>query len=183
VSFRAASASELAALREAVQPVYDELERDSLTRELIVEIEELRSGFARAPALPPCRESRPSPASPRGPLEGRWRLKWTREELIAVGVPAKIIKDAPQAASVTVEFKGGRFRLIVPAGTVVGKGTYTVEGDVMRLVYEAPAPLGYVAGQVYQHRWNIYRDLLTFSRVPGSDADLVLLVNPLTRIR
>jgi hypothetical protein len=84
---------------------------------------------------------------------------------------------------VTVEFKGGRFRLIVPAGTVVGKGTYTVEGDVMRLVYEAPAPLGYVAGQVYQHRWNIYRDLLTFSRVPGSDADLVLLVNPLTRIR
>ena len=32
-------------------------------------------------------------------------------------------------------------------------------------------------------RWNVYRDTLTFSRVPGSDADCVLLVNPLTRVR
>jgi hypothetical protein len=36
---------------------------------------------------------------------------------------------------------------------------------------------------VYRQRWNVYRDSLTFSRFHDSDADVVLLTNPLTRIR
>jgi hypothetical protein len=66
----------------------------------------------------------------------------------------------------------------------VGSGTYDVEGDVLSLVYEAFAPpAGYIAGNVYGHRWSVYRDSLTVSRFPDSDADFVLLVNPLTRVR
>ena len=185
LSFVSASAAELAALREAVQPVYDELERNSLTRELIAEIGDMRgSALAAAPTLRRCREAgQGNVTTGATPLEGRWRLTWTRAELIAVGIQAANIPgDVPQAGSTVVEFKGGRYKAIT-AGRVVAKGTYTVEGDVMSLVFVAPVLRGYVAGQVYRHRWNIYRNSLTFSRAPGSDADLVLLVNPLTRVR
>jgi hypothetical protein len=53
----------------------------------------------------------------------------------------------------------------------------------MSLVFHPPVPSGYVARHVYRLRWNIYRDRLTFSRLPGSDWDGVLLTNSLTRIR
>ena len=177
-----ASSDERRALREAVQPVYDELERDSLTRKLISEINDLREGFTRASALPRCVRSGSGAASGGTALEGRWRLTWTRKELIDVGIPAAIIpKDAPRSGTLIAEFEHGRYRGMVD-GRVMTKGTYTVEGDVLNLVYEAPTLPGYVAGQVYRHRWNVFRDRLTFSRVSGSDADRVLLVKPLTRV-
>jgi hypothetical protein len=53
----------------------------------------------------------------------------------------------------------------------------------MSLVFDPPVPAGYIAGNVYRQRWNVYRDSLTFSRFHDSDADVVLLTNPLTRIR
>jgi hypothetical protein len=109
-------------------------------------------------------------------------MNFTREELIAVGIPEKILpKDLPQKSFVIYEFAAGRFRVIIPDARVVSRGTYTVEGDVLSLVYSALHPPGYVTGQVYRHRWSIYRNSLTFSRFPGSDADLVLLANPFTR--
>lgn len=65
------------------------------------------------------------------------------------------------------------------------KGTYTVRGDVVSLVFDPPVPAGYIAGNVYRQRWNVdvYRDTLTFSHLRDSDADFVLLTNPWTRIR
>ena len=43
-----ASTSQVAALRNALQPVYEELERDEQTRELIEQIRELRAGLPAA---------------------------------------------------------------------------------------------------------------------------------------
>jgi hypothetical protein len=65
---------------------------------------------------------------------------------------------------------------------VVATARYTVEGDVMSLVYDAPAPPGYVPGNVYRQHWSIFRKSLRFSRVPGADVDFVLIVNPLRRV-
>ena len=157
--------------------------RTRATRKLISEINDLREGFTRASALPRCVRSGSGAASGGTALEGRWRLTWTRKgRLIAVGIPAAIIpKDAPRSGTLIAEFEHGRYRGTVD-GPVMTKGTYTVEGDVLNLVYEAPTLPGYVAGQVYRHRWNVFRDRLTFSRVSGSDADRVLLVKPLTRV-
>ena len=185
ITLVSASAADLAALREAVQPVYEELESDPDTRELIGDITEMRAAEpAMAPALPRCRRANGKAKAVAAALEGRWKLNWTREELIAVGIPEKILlKDLPQKGWVVYEFRAGRFRTIIPNGTAFGRGTYSVEGDVLSLVYDAPAPPGYIAGHVHRHRWSIYRDTLTFSRFPDSDADLVLLVNPLTRVR
>jgi hypothetical protein len=71
-----------------------------------------------------------------------------------------------------------RSRRRAPAST----GRYSVEGDVMTLVYDAPAPPGYIPGNVYRQRWSVFRKSLRISRVPRSDVDFVLLVNPLTRV-
>jgi TRAP-type C4-dicarboxylate transport system substrate-binding protein len=65
-----ASAAELAALRAAVQPVYDELERDPVTKRLIAEIESMRTAAG---------EPLHCPASHAGAagLEGAWRATVT----------------------------------------------------------------------------------------------------------
>ena len=185
ITLASASAADLAALREAVEPVYEELERDADTRELIGEITEMRS--TEPPfwsALPRCREEKETAKAGPAALEGRWQMHWTREELLAVGIPPKQLrKDLPESGTVTYEFEAGRFKVIIADGTVVGSGTYDVEGNVLSLVYQAFAPpAGYIAGAVLRHRWSVYRDTLRFSRLRDSDADLVLLVNPLTRV-
>jgi len=178
-----ASAADRAALREAVQPVYEELESDPETKELISEITEMRSAEpALASPLPRCRSAHGSANAGATALEGRWKLTFTRAELIAVGVPEKLAKNAPEIVKAIVEFANGRYTGIAN-GRVVVKGKYTVSGDVMSLVFDAPVPAGYIVGNVYRHRWSVYRDTLTFSRFADSDADFVLLTNPLTRIR
>jgi hypothetical protein len=183
LSYVTASRSELASLHEAVQPVYDELEQDSLTREVMSAIEAMRrQGSATAPALPPCRSRPRAAASNGGPLEGRWRLHLTRDKLIAVGVNPRLLEGAPESTTLTIGLEDGRYKAVAEGAGVVATGRYSVEGDVMTLVYDAPAPRGYIAGNPYRQRWSIFRKSLRFSRVPRSDVDFVLLVNPLQRL-
>jgi len=92
------------------------------------------------------------------------------------------MEDAPESATVTIEFKDGRYKAVAEGAGVVATGRYSVEGDVMTLVYDAPAPPGYIPGNVYRQRWSVFRKSLRISRVPRSDVDFVLLVNPLTRV-
>ena len=184
LSFVTASRSELASLHAAVQPVYDEVGRDALAREVMRAVYAMRrDGSATPPALPPCRSRlRGAAATTGAPLEGRWRLHWTRDELIGVGVDPRLLAGAPESATVTIEFKDGRYEAVAKGAGLVATGRYSVEGDVMTLVYDAPAPRGYIAGNLYRQRWSIFRKSLRFSRVPRSDVDFVLLVNPLTRV-
>ena len=109
-------------------------------------------------------------------------MTFTRDDLIAAGVPAKLAKDAPDVVNAIAEFANGRYTGIAD-GRVVVRGKYTVSGDVVSLTYEAPVPPGLIVGNVYRHRWNVYRDTLTFSRFHDSDADLTLLTKPWIRIR
>jgi TRAP-type C4-dicarboxylate transport system substrate-binding protein len=181
-----ASAADRAALRKAVQPVYEELESDPDTEKLIGEIAEMRSAApaAAATALPRCRRALGSATVGAGALEGRWKLTFTPDDLVAVGIPRKSLrKDLPAIVHAIVTFAPNGRYTGTANGSVVARATYTVRGDVVSLVFDPPVPVGYVAGHVYRMRWNVYRDTLTFSRVTGSDWDGVLLTNPLTRIR
>jgi hypothetical protein len=183
ITLVSASAADLAALREAVQPVYEELESDPDTRELIGEITEMRSAEPSVASAPPrCRRAKGKAKAGAAALEGRWELTFTRADLVAAGVPEKRAHDAPAVVHAIAEFANGRYTAIA-GGRVVATGTYSVSGDVMSLVLDPPVPAGYIAGNVYRQRWSVYRDSLTFSRFRDSDADLVLLTNPLTRIR
>jgi hypothetical protein len=177
-----ASSAELAALREAVQPVYDELERDSETREHIAEIRELRRD-ARTSALaaPGCPDgSGSSEKAGATAIEGLWETTWTRDELIAAGVAPK---DAEAfRGHHTAEFAEGRFRFQGdPGRDISATGTYTLAGDIIRLVFETGIALQ--LGRPYELRWNIYRDSLTFSAAPGREPLVGFLTEPYTRVR
>jgi hypothetical protein len=56
-----------------------------------------------------------------------------------------------------------------------------VEGEVVRLVFETG--VGLQLGRPYELRWNVYRDTLTFSAVPGREPLLAFLTAPYTRVR
>jgi TRAP-type C4-dicarboxylate transport system substrate-binding protein len=184
LTFVTASPSQLAKLRQAVQPVYARLERDSQTRRWLEALETMRKEEPAAIPLRSCHgASARRPRTQAAALEGRWRMNWTRAELIASGIPARYLTHVPRAGSVTYEFADGRFRTMIDKGPVFARGTYVVDGGVLQLVYAAPAPAGHVAGHLLRQRWSIYRGSLTFSRFPGSDFDAVLLVKPLTRVR
>jgi TRAP-type C4-dicarboxylate transport system substrate-binding protein len=178
-----ASAADRAALREAVQPVYDELERDPDTRKMIADITDMRAAeVAPASDVPRCRKGGGDAEAGAAALEGRWKLTFTRADLIAAGVPEKLAKGVPEKVNAIAEFANGRYTGDFGGGVVM-KGRYTVRGDVMNLVFDPPVLAGYIPGNVYRHRWNVYRDTLTFSRFRDSDADVALLTNRLTRIR
>jgi hypothetical protein len=171
-----ASVGGVRSLREAVQPVYDELERDPLTRDWIAEIAELREEGQGAASALSCPEKDASPKSDASKLEGRWTVNWTLEELLAAG-------DSPRAAAElrgrhVVEFSAGRF------GPVGGRpdGTYTVDGDVIRLVFRKGVG-GVAPGKVYELEWSVYRDSLSFAAVPGRTALPAMLIRPFTRVR
>jgi TRAP-type C4-dicarboxylate transport system substrate-binding protein len=181
LSLAIASPAELTALRRAVRRVYDELERDTQTRDLLDTIAEMRASTPATTLPPRCGTAGPGGATATAtPLDGRWTYTWTRPELLAAGIAEKYIPRGVQRATVIAEFRRGRYTLSA-AGKVRISGTYSVEGNVMSLVHKAPAR-GYVAGQVYRQRFSVYRDKLVFRRFAGSDYDLVLLVKPFTRV-
>ena len=161
-----ASSAELAALRRTVQPVYHELERDSETREHIAEIRALQKEVAAsALAGPSCPDAGGKGAKAGATaLEGLWETTWTRDELIAAGI-------APKDAGAfrghhTAEFAGGSFTFQGDPGSGnSATGTYTLDGDIIRLVFETGIALQ--LGRPYELSWNVYRDSLTFSAAPG----------------
>jgi TRAP-type C4-dicarboxylate transport system substrate-binding protein len=186
--FATARRADLAALREAVRSVYDELERDPLTKRWIAELIRLRGAdVAASPQALQCPRPGAGGAdkSAESKLEGRWRF--TRapvQELLDAGMPRKLAetlaRGGPKIAILV--FEDGRQRTIdLGSGEVISTGTYDVEGDIVRLVFATG--VGVQLGQAYELRWSVYRDKLAFSAVPGRQPLQALTVKPLTRAR
>jgi TRAP-type C4-dicarboxylate transport system substrate-binding protein len=177
LSFATASNADLGLLRDAAHPVYVGLERDPQTKEWIREISELRGGDAASvvDALRcPAAETKAAPDASK--LEGRWTVSWTGDELLAVGVDPRLV-NALQGSHV-LEFSDGRFRSKTDPTT----GTFAVAGDVVRLVFDNGAP-GVKPARVYELRWTVYRDSLTFSTASGRTPLLAMMIKPWTRVR
>jgi TRAP-type C4-dicarboxylate transport system substrate-binding protein len=177
-----ASPADAAALREAVQPVYARLERDPLTRELVAEIESLRRGVATAADEPlRCPDTRPATA--RSPLDGRWRTEVSRAELLAAGAQRE---DADRfQGTTTLELGAGRWSGRVERAGGVFRGTYEVDGDVLRLTFGSCEPTNLcTAGHVDEYRWSVfvYRNTLTLAPIPGRTYAVLLVAKPLSRI-
>lgn len=175
LSFATASATDLGLLRGAVRPVYAELERDAQTREWIGEITRLRHDDD-ASSLHPlrCPKARTNAKAAASKLEGRWRVSWSRDELLAAGIEPRVA-DALEGRHV-LEFSNGRFRSRTDPTT----GTYTVAGDVLRLVFDNDV-VGVTAGKVYELRWSVYRESLSFSAVEGREPLLAMTTKPFRR--
>jgi hypothetical protein len=164
---------DLVALRKAVQPVYEQLERDPATKRLIASIAALPDPESSPPTCP-VRQRRKvmSTAAP----DGRWKWTWSRAELLQAGVAGE---DAAKLSGTdSVEFKDGRFH----TGSGYA-GTYQVDGDTITFVFGRGGAPGVSSGYPYELRWSVYRGQLAFKRIPGRPALLPLLIRPFTRAR
>jgi TRAP-type C4-dicarboxylate transport system substrate-binding protein len=173
-----ASAAERAALRQAVAPVYDELDRDPLTRELLSEIRQLRGDGPATDVIRCSSEATTDVSVDSVSLQGRWTATLTREELRRSGISpglAETLRGSWWAA-----FEGGRFEFRREEGGG-GTGTYSVDGDTIRFVWDTG--IGIRRGEVFVTRWSIYRDRLRFWPVPGRTKLAGLDVEPFTRVR
>ena len=173
-----ASSAERAALRKAVQPVYGELERDSLTRELIAEIKDLRRG------LPPSRPLHCEKARTRmapTPLDGVWRADLSAESLAAAGASKEEIEL--MQGPMTLELEAGRWTARMTRSGRILRGSYGVNGNALRLVVASCSPPdSCMNGQVTEYRWSFYRGKLSLLRSRGYVYP-ALVVEPWRRAR
>jgi TRAP-type C4-dicarboxylate transport system substrate-binding protein len=179
-TFVRASPVDRGALRRAVVPVYDELERDTHTRELIAAIRRLRT---ERPGATPADTLRCStqPLSPGGDpsvLRGRWEATLTREALRRSGAAPGLVEAL--RGSWSVVFEAGRFEFRREEGGG-GAGTYATDGNTIRFVWEGG--IGIRRGEVFVSRWSVYRDRLRFWPVRGHTKLAGLDIEPFTRAR
>jgi TRAP-type C4-dicarboxylate transport system substrate-binding protein len=181
--FLHASSQDLAALRRAVQPVYDQLERSPDTRSSLRRIQAMKQE-TRAAATPDSPRCSP-PSSAVGPanqqatvLEGVYRTSFTRNEL----ANSPLLYDAAELN----DENWGEFTLTLEHGhvTLVQKndvtsssysGTFTVNGDavVVQMTNDR---------NPFAFRWSLYRDVLTFKRdLSLGAAPTWLLIKPWRR--
>jgi TRAP-type C4-dicarboxylate transport system substrate-binding protein len=166
--FVQASDQDLAALRRAVQPVYDQLERDAETKSLLQRILAMKheTRAASTPDNPPCS---PSSAAAGGvaqkvtALDGVYRTSFTREQL----AKSPLLVDAGEVndenwGDLTLGFDRGRvtFTQRNDVKNTSTSGTYTLDGKLITLTFTE----GVNAGETFSGIWSLYRDVLTFKR-------------------
>jgi TRAP-type C4-dicarboxylate transport system substrate-binding protein len=180
VKFVTASDADLTALRRAVQPVYDRLERDTLTRTAIEQIRAMRTGRAASADAPTCSggSSAARTTGKRTPIDGRYHLHTTAADLRAAGAQENEINPA-NYGSYDVVLDRGHFR-IGPPEDPVAEGTCTVVGSTMTLTVTGGG--GNRPGEQFDYRWSRYRDQLMLRPVEGKSSPVPLLAKPWRRI-
>ena len=176
-----ASPADRASLRRAVQSVYDQIERDPLTHDLISEIEDL-SGNEIGAADEPLRCPRALPGGDEEALQGLWRVTVTRKDLLAAGAQLEQLERAQ--GSWTLELHDGRWvGRNLDSGNLY-RGTYTVNGDVLRETTRSCSPTDIcVPGSVQEYTWSVYRDTLELAPIPGRSFNVAAIAKPLSRVR
>lgn len=182
--FLDASSADLAALRRAVQPVYNELERDPQTRRYIAQIDAMREQVT--PEKPPsCHlaASRTRTAI-TSPLDGVWEM-------------TSRYGDDPTDPSPVPEnygdwifvFDRGHFadtQVYLNACTW-GYGRFTVNAHEMAWTFTnggGIAPTGAVnkPGEFFRFGWSLYRDTMTVTPVQGATSPANFRIKPWHKI-
>jgi TRAP-type C4-dicarboxylate transport system substrate-binding protein len=171
--FLSASPADLAALRRAVQPVYDQLERDPRTRRFIRQIEAMRQGIPAEPA-PGCGQTARLGVT-TGLLDGVWQVTDTAAELRAASGTAVGDVVPENYGTWTLVLDRGRFAFTQEdrQACTWGYGTFTVNGDRFEwLVTDgggiAPDGATNKPGEFFIFRWSLYRGVLSLSPVAGA---------------
>jgi TRAP-type C4-dicarboxylate transport system substrate-binding protein len=188
LNFVTASQADLAALHDAVAPVYRRLDRDELTRSAIEQIRAVRADDAR-PDAPSCADggSSTSRAGKATPIDGVYVMTTTREEAAAAH---------PSEEPVSENY--GRWRFVLDHGRLSytqssegasrwTKAKYQVRGDELTFEVtsyggEAPNGAAEKTGEVLTFRWSRYRDRLTLGPVKGKISPETFWAKPWRRI-
>jgi hypothetical protein len=183
-----ASEADLAALHDAVAPVYRRLDRDELTRSAIEQIRAMRAADAR-PDAPSCEDggSSTSRAGKATPIDGVYVMTTTREEAAAAD---------PSGEPASENY--GRWRFVLDHGRLSytqssegasrwTKAKYQVRGDELTFEVtsyggEAPNGAAEKTGELFTFRWSRYRDRLTLEPVKGKISPENFRAKPWRRI-
>jgi TRAP-type C4-dicarboxylate transport system substrate-binding protein len=183
VAFDLATTSELRALRQAVAPVYRELESDPATRATIQQIESLKSQLSEPPAtLPRCSgRSRASAGTPTA-LDGVWRMDTDPSAAGAEGL------DENWGQWIFV-FDHGKFADTQenPKACTWGYGTFAVRGNQTSWKFTdgggiAPNNATNKPGEFFVFDLSSYRDTLTLKPVHGEISPVNFRAKPWRRL-
>jgi TRAP-type C4-dicarboxylate transport system substrate-binding protein len=175
----------LSKLRTAVQPVYDEIEKDPGTKATIDRIEALRDGSHPSDAVEcsvgPDPVASVAPTMITSPLVGTYASSITLDELRS----SPHLYDAGEAntenwGDLTLTFGADGRVSFTQRNSITStetSGTYAIEGDIVRLTYTA----GVNIGESFTARWSTFADGLTFERVAGDDLPTPYLIKSWTR--
>jgi TRAP-type C4-dicarboxylate transport system substrate-binding protein len=179
-NFLEATPAQLSALKAAVRPVYEAIERGAGNRAALERIRRLK-GDGRPDTLNCTRRENPSSqtrqAAPE--LEGTYRTSFSEEEL----AESPLLLDAGEIndenwGDHTLRLSNGRFHATqrnARASSEVS-GRYTTAGNAMELITDT--------GETFALRWSLYRGTLKLERdetLGGAPTPLVL--KPWQRIR
>jgi TRAP-type C4-dicarboxylate transport system substrate-binding protein len=174
----------VAAFEAAAQPVFEQIEQDPLTAELIADIRALKATTEPAPGATACSAAvaTPGPSLATGevtPIDGTYTTSFTREELAA----SPLLYDQGEIndgnwGDMTVMFDRGSFtgELTNPTTDSSTTGTYSVDGDLLLIVIDQGG-----GPETFGFRWSLQGDTLTFTRDPGHVGPTPFLVKAWTR--
>jgi TRAP-type transport system periplasmic protein len=171
--FVAASQGDLAALRRAVQPVYDQLERDPGTRAAIRAIERLKRAMRVPPdSLPACREGRAQVAGQATTTDGVWRMTTKFGD-----TPDDPNLAAENYGTWTFVFDQGRFAITQQYKNACtwGYGRFRVNGQQTAWTFTdgggiAPNRANNKPGEFFRFGWSRYRDTLKLTPIKGASS-------------
>lgn len=191
--FATASDGDIAAMREAFAPVYQDLQRDPRTKGFIADIAQLKeeTPSGSPPMVPadctvsaaPTDAASGAPSSGPTEIDGVYQMALTRAELVA----SPLVIDADELN----DENWGEFTMTLQRGRVVVSqqndvarssysGTYSVHDDVLELVFDEAA----VAGETWRFRWSFFRDTLSFARDAslGGESPTPFLIKAWTKV-
>jgi TRAP-type C4-dicarboxylate transport system substrate-binding protein len=178
ITLASASPSELAALHRAVRPVYAELERDPVTRELIAGIGKLRATRTDTVVCPGSRAG----AAAASRLQGLWQVTTSSRDLLAAGTPPG--EAERQRGVATLELRAGHWVGQERHSGFVWSGSYAIHGNVLRVVTGACPPVPICGPRsIAEFTWSIYNDRLSLELLSGTPSYFGLIAKPLARVR
>ena len=169
MTFDAATAGELRALRRASSRCYRDLERDPATRAAIKAIESLKAQLAQPPAgLPTCHRSAEPPTSGQTAIDGVWRMKTDREAAGTEGLGREL-----GGLGLRVRSRQVRDHPAEPEACTWGYGTFSVVRNQMTWTFTdggglAPNGAQNKPGEHFVFGLSAYRDTLTVTPVKGA---------------
>lgn len=180
VALDLASPSELRALRQAVAPVYRELESDPATDKTIRQIESLKAQLGEPPAgLPNCSGSASAPTAAQTALDGVWQMDTA---------PSSDGVDENWGHWIFV-FDHGKFADTQEnrAACTWGYGMFSVRGDQTSWKFTdgggiAPNNATNKPGEFFVFGLSSYRDTLRLSPVHGEISPLNFRAKPWRRL-
>ena len=189
LEFQTASPDDLAALRTAVQPVYDTLARDPQTRKFLAAIAAIGKGIP-AESAPQCRPTGTTGGQGAGdssPLDGVYRVTTTANDLRAAGVPdADIVPE--NYGLWTYVFDRGRFAFTQEdkQACTWAYGTFAIKGKQVEWRFTGAGGISPTnalnrPGEFFVFGWSVYRETLTLTPVPGASPE-GFRANPWPRI-